>query len=154
MIMSFSVSFAVVRNWDPRRWMVALAAAVVVLLLLTVPTAMIETPWFGREIEPTWWAWPVAIATAVAAGLLLASYLAAPTQPEEVRPAGFGGLLAYFAVGCPVCNKLVLIALGSSGAMTWFAPIQPLLAVAALILLGWALLRRLQGEVACEISRP
>lgn len=150
---SLALSFLAVRRWNARRWLITFGAASAVLIFLTMPTAMIDTPWFSREIEPTWWSWPVAIATALATGLLLASYVAEPTG-REVRSASAGGLLAYFAVGCPVCNKLVLIALGSSGAMTWFAPLQPLLAVAALLLVGWALLRRLRGEVACDVPRP
>lgn len=67
------------------------------------------------------------------------------------RAGVIGGLVSFFAVGCPVCNKLVLVALGSTGALQWFAPIQPILAVAALGLLIWALRRRLQGEVSCKI---
>ena len=43
-----------------------------------------------------------------------------------------GGALTFFAVGCPVCNKLVVLALGFSGALTYFAPLQPALGIAAL----------------------
>src|SRR5699024_10483283 len=64
-----------------------------------------------------------------------------------------GGILAWFAVGCPVCNKLALLALGYSGAITWFTPIQPFLAFGALILTGVALAWRLRGQVACPV-RP
>ena len=49
----------------------------------------------------------------------------------------------------PVCNKIVLLAIGSAGAMQWFAPIQPLLAVAAVFALAWALHVRLRGERSC-----
>lgn len=62
-----------------------------------------------------------------------------------------GGFLAWFAVGCPVCNKIALLALGYSGAITWFAPIQPFLALGALVLTGAALLWRLRGQVACPL---
>jgi hypothetical protein len=54
-------------------------------------------------------------------------------------------------VGCPVCNKLVLLALGSAGAMTWFEPVQPLLQLAAVGVLVWALDVRLRGERACPV---
>jgi hypothetical protein len=53
-----------------------------------------------------------------------------------------------------VCNKLVLVlvlvlvALGSSGAMTWFAPAQPLLAAVSIAGLAWAL----RGRSACSRS--
>ena len=35
-------------------------------------------------------------------------------------------LLAFLAVGCPLCNKVVVLLLGASGALTYFEPIQPL----------------------------
>ncbi|GIM63480.1 hypothetical protein Pve01_80590 [Planomonospora venezuelensis] len=60
-------------------------------------------------------------------------------------------MLTFFAVGSPVCNKLVLLALGSAGAMVWFEPVQPLLQLAALGLLVWALRVRLRGELACAV---
>ncbi|MGO0575565.1 hypothetical protein [Ornithinimicrobium panacihumi] len=65
-----------------------------------------------------------------------------------------GGLLTFFAVGCPVCNKLVLLLLGYAGAMQWFAPVQPVLAVAAVAALGWALHARLKGERECALPAP
>ena len=50
-----------------------------------------------------------------------------------------GGFGTFLAVGCPVCNKLVVMLLGVGGAMTWFAPLQPVIAVLALIILFGAL---------------
>jgi hypothetical protein len=152
------------RTWPARRWGVAAIAAVLSTLALAIPAALIPNPIFGRAIEPEWWSWPVTIATGILAGLVIATYVnVAPSpandpevdEPETKDTAGragvIGGLVSFFAVGCPVCNKLVLIALGSTGAVQWFAPIQPILAVAALGLLVWALRRRLQGEVSCAL---
>ena len=67
-------------------------------------------------------------------------------------PARFGmagTVLAWFAVGCPVCNKLALLALGYAGALRWFAPMQPYLAGLALVTTAGALLVRLRGQVLC-----
>lgn len=50
-----------------------------------------------------------------------------------------------------MCNKLVLIALGTTGAMELFAPLQPFLAVASVLLLGVALRTRLRVERACPL---
>ncbi|MEZ5295782.1 MAG: hypothetical protein R2697_05770 [Ilumatobacteraceae bacterium] len=58
---------------------------------------------------------------------------------ELDRPAktgGLGGLISFFAVGCPTCNKVVLLALGTTGALDWFAPAQPILAVLSIVLLA------------------
>lgn len=35
-----------------------------------------------------------------------------------------------FAVGCPACNKIAVILLGTSGALNLWAPVQPVLGVA------------------------
>lgn len=158
--------------WPARRFAVALLAASATVLVMGVPTAMIPNPVFGREIAPTSWAWPSLIATAVLSGLLIATYVriseaddgagsgggeadgAAEAGDAEDRPsrAGIvGGVLAYLAVGCPVCNKLALIALGYTGALTWFAPVQPWLAAGGIALLAVALLRRLANEGTCAL---
>ncbi|MDN5894076.1 MAG: hypothetical protein L0H93_08620 [Nocardioides sp.] len=151
------------RAWPARRWCAAVLAAVAFTLVVAVPTALIDTPFFGREIPPTWWAWPSLVVSSVLAGMLIASYLADPSDaPADTRAdrratrGGWAGsVLTFFAVGCPVCNKLVLVALGSAGALTWFEPVQPLLQVAAVVLLLWALRQRLRGEIACPVQpRP
>jgi len=104
------------RAWPARRWAAAAAASVTFALLVAVPTDLVDTPVFGREIPPTWWAWPALLASSVLGGLLVATYVSpvlGDTAP--VRRGGYaGGLLTFFAVGCPVCNKLVLLALGSA----------------------------------------
>lgn len=139
-------------TWPARRWLTALAAAAAFVLVVAVPTDLIDTPVFGREVPPTWWAWPSLLVSSLLGGLLVATYVRAPDQPDQPsisRGGWVGGLLTYFAVGCPVCNKLVLLALGSAGAMTWFEPFQPVLQLTAVLLLLWALRSRLLAELSC-----
>jgi hypothetical protein len=155
-------AFATLRTWSVRRWAAAALATLVSLVLLGIPTALIPNPIFARKIEAPGWTWPSLVVTAALAGLLLATYvrqgadgaaaLDEATQ-EEARSVTIGGLLSFFAIGCPTCNKLVLLALGSSGAITWFEPVQPVLALAGIVLLVWALRRRLVGELACAVPR-
>lgn len=152
------MSIAALRTWPARRWATAVVVAVGVVVVIGIPTALIETPYFGREIPAPWWAWPSLAVSAVLAGLLLATYVAVPaglTEERAVTRGGWaGGALTFFAVGCPVCNKLVLLALGSAGALTWFEPVQPVLQLVAVGLLAWALDRRLRGEIACARPDP
>jgi hypothetical protein len=143
------------RTWPARRWVVAAVTAVLTVLVVGVPTVLIPNPWFGRAVPPTWWAWPVLVLTAVLSGLVTATYIGSPaTSPGDTpsRSSLLGGFLAYLAVGCPVCNKVALLALGSAGAIQWFAPVQPVLAVAGVVLLGYALRRRLAGERSCPVT--
>ena len=61
-------------------------------------------------------------------------------------------MVTAFAVGCPVCNKLVIAVLGTSGAMSVWAPVQPGLAVLSIVGLAWTLRRRLTNEYACPVD--
>lgn len=146
------------QSWPIRRLLVAAIAALLFVLVVAIPTDLIDTPLFSREIPPTWWSWPALVISSVLAGLLTATYVKlpgfeAPTDDAKPRTGGYvGGLLTFFAVGCPVCNKLVLVALGSAGAITWFEPVQPFIQIIAIGLLGWALRFRLRGEKACPVA--
>ncbi|KAB7746633.1 hypothetical protein GA707_02220 [Nostocoides sp. F2B08] len=147
----------VLRGWSPRRWLVAALAALGTVLLIGLPTVLIPNPVFGREIPMTWWAWPTLLVAAALSGLLTATYVRQPNlsgleEDDGTKSGMVGGVLTFFAVGCPVCNKVVLVALGSAGAMQWFAPLQPVLAVAAVAALAWALHVRLRGERACALT--
>ncbi len=61
---------------------------------------------------------------------------------------------AFLAIGCPVCNKIALVLLGAGGAMTVFAPLQPLIGAASLMVLAgtlaWRFRLRVRGG-ACPV---
>lgn len=150
-------SWNTLRSWPRTRRLVAVASAAGIAAVLAVPTAIVPTPWFGRVVPPTWWSVPMLLITAALSGLLVASYVGGPDPltpgvAERRRLMG-GGALGFLAVGCPVCNKLVLLALGTSGALKWFAPAQPVLGLAAIALLGHALRARLRTGDVCPV-RP
>ena len=126
------------RNWRQRQWLTAVVGAVAVALAVGLPTDVIPNPLFGRPVDVTWWSYPSLAVTSVLGGLLLATYVAQPQPVTHERRGIAGGLLGFFAIGCPVCNKLVVIALGTSGALDWFAPTQPFLAVLSMVLLAVA----------------
>lgn len=56
------------------------------------------------------------VATSVLLGLIGATYLTRGSAPAvgEHKTAG-GGILSVLAVGCPICNKVAVLALGVSG---------------------------------------
>ncbi|MCB2413801.1 hypothetical protein LGT39_13200 [Demequina sp. TTPB684] len=142
------------RRWPAKRWWFAVGTAVATYLVIALPTALIDNPVFGREVPPTPWATSALLASSLLAGLVAATYVAGPDaapRKREGRLGWAGGLVTFFAVGCPVCNKLVLIALGYTGAIQYFAPVQPFLAAAAIVLLGWAFVARVRRESSCRI---
>lgn len=152
-------------GWPPSRWATAAITAVPTALLVGLPTAVVPNPVFGRAVPVQWWNYPALAATALLGGIVLATFVNVPPAREAPgapapAPAGVGsrlgtvgGLLSFLAVGCPVCNKLVLLLLGTSGALTLWAPVQPLVAVASVAALAVAALRRLAGEAGCPVPR-
>ncbi len=147
--------------WTPRRWVVAALAAVLVALVVGLPTDVIPNPVFGRPVPVTWWSYPVLVVTALLGGLLAATYVRDDggamvdeldeTDERTARTGGIAGLLSFFAVGCPVCNKLVILALGTVGARRWFEPVQPLLAALSIVVMAVALRSRLRNADACRV---
>ncbi len=137
-----------------RRMVVGTVVAVVVALAIGIPTGIVETPWYTRMTPVLWWNYPVWALSAVMTGALAATYVRNPAVPVPPTQGGktlLGSMLSLFAVGCPICNKLVVMALGVSGALTWFAPVQPFLATASLGLLAYALWARRRAAIACRM---
>ncbi|WP_197413445.1 MULTISPECIES: hypothetical protein [unclassified Mycobacterium] len=96
-----------------------------------MPTDIIDTPLFSRDVPVRWWEYPVLLAT----GLLTVAWFAIEGSRRNSGFVTSGLTLVTFAVGCPVCNKLVLLAVGTSGALGLWAPVQPALAALSLALL-------------------
>jgi hypothetical protein len=158
---------------DPRLLAWSAIWGVASLVAFGLVSAIIPNPVFGREIAPE----PFAIATWVASaplmGLVLATYTARPSM-TETRPIGpkaiadeardgsvlgtVGGIGAFLAIGCPVCNKLALLLLGTSGAMTVYAPIQPVIGIVSLGLLVatavWRIRLRMRGDACAATIGP
>lgn len=142
----------VVRQWPISRWITVIVGATTSALVIGIPTGIVGTPWYTRMTPVLWWNYPIWIVTALLSGLLLATYVRSPAATGLPSRAGVGGnALSLLAVGCPVCNKLVVMAVGVSGAMTLWAPIQPILAVSALVLLAWAVWIRIDTEQRCPV---
>jgi hypothetical protein len=143
---------------DPRFLAWAVLWSAVSFVAFGLVSAIIPNPVFGREIPPepfSIWIW---FASAPLMGLIGATYTAPPApgpvreiptavddKAEEGSVLGMvAGLGAFLAIGCPVCNKIVLLLLGTTGAMTIWAPIQPVVGVASIALLVGALAWRLR----------
>jgi len=146
--------FLALRSWSRKRWQVAIISALITGVVISLPTAIIENPVFGRDIAVTVWSIPVVVVTAILSGMLFATYINNDLKlPEEssLKIGTAGTLLSFLAVGCPVCNKIALIALGYTGAIKYFAPVQPFLAFFGIAILIYALSKRLNGEIKCRI---
>jgi hypothetical protein len=163
---------AAVRDTRYLAW--SAAAAALGLVAFGLVSAIIPNPVFGRQIAPEPFAILVWLVSGLLMGLLAGTYLAPPsaapvafqvpegavaldagpgTEARRTSALGYaGGLAAFLAIGCPVCNKVVLVLLGTSGALSIWAPLQPVVGLASVALLAaslaWRLRMRARGN-AC-----
>jgi hypothetical protein len=154
----------------------ATAWTAIALVAFGLVSAIIPNPVFGRQIPPEPFAIWVWLASAPLMGIVGATYTAparsvtpaprplggagasnAAAVPAEQRGTTLGAVGsfgAFLAIGCPVCNKIALVLLGASGAMTIYAPLQPVIGAASLALLAgtimWRFRLRARGG-ACPV---
>lgn len=138
------------RTFARRQWFVAAGVTVATAILTGFPTDIVPNPFYRRMTPFLWWNYPVWAATAVLAGLVFATYVRVRPAGSSVGATAGGGLMSFFAVGCPICNKLVVGLIGVSGALSLFAPVQPYLAAGGLALLVLSLVLRLRVLESCE----
>jgi hypothetical protein len=115
---------------------------------------VIPNPWFTRQIPVDAFDVLVLIALSVLTGALAATYALASGPTAAAGRSGIGsGIVGYFAIGCPVCNKIVIGLIGTSGAAGWFADAQPFLGAVAISLAAAALIVRVRAirRGACSV---
>ena len=129
-------------NWTIRLRMLlfALIGGAFTLAVVGGPTDVVPNPWFTRMTPVRTQDYVFLALTVALAALLAASYAVPRTAGCSIQQGKTfsGGLLSVLAVGCPVCNKIVLLLLGTSGALTYFEPIQPILGLLSVGLLAAA----------------
>jgi hypothetical protein len=127
----------------------ALGASLLTMAVIGVTTDVISNPWFHRKVPVATFDWVTLIAISLLTGALVGTYFLGQSSMVGTRVGAGSGVLGWFAVSCPLCNKVVLLVLGTSGATSIFEPLQPLLGglavVLALVALGMRIRMLLRG---------
>ena len=147
---------------DRRFWAAAILGSVASAIVLGVPSAVIPNPFFVRMTPTEPVNLVVWLVSAPLAGLLIATYIARTgtvRDPHADAGAGkvtVGGIGAFLAIGCPICNKIIVAVLGVSGALNVLAPLQPLIGALSIALLAgtlaWRLRARARGCERCVVT--
>jgi hypothetical protein len=127
------------------------------VVVIGIPSDVIPNPWFTRQIPVDGFDVFVLVSLSLLTGALAVTYAIASGPTVAANRSGIGsGVLGFFAISCPVCNKIVLALIGTSGASGWFASIQPLLGIAAIALASTALVVRVRAirRGTCSVASP
>ena len=144
------------RSLPPATWPRSLVYGAVAAVLIAVPSDLIDTRFFGRPIETKAIDYVILAVTALLIGLIFAIRPEADQQAVEAqeRTTVWGGFVSFLAVGCPVCNQAVVALVGTSGALSWWAPVQPVVGLFAVALLVYTLRKRLRTYDLAACSVP
>ena len=139
--------------FTPKAWIITALAAAIGLVVIGLPTAIYENLFFVRMTPVRPQDYDIWVVSSVLIGLIVGSYFAGGSKAGEEKVLS-GSVLSVLAVGCPICNKPVVLLLGTSGALTFFAPVQVYIGIASVLLLGWTLLLRAKTLAGtCSVSQ-
>lgn len=131
----------ILRLFGLKGWITSAIGAVAAFVVLGVPMAMIGNPYFIRMIPARDQDYVIWIASSLLLGLVIGTFAISSVKGGGGKAMG-SGILTFLAVGCPICNKLVIVFLGISGALAYFEPVQLYLGIGSVIFLVWTLLLR------------
>ena len=83
-------------------------------------TALWANPWFVRMTPVSGWDFALLGAEA----LLLGAYLGVQAPTCAVKQASLGGVIGFLGFGCALCNKLLVLALGTGALLSYFEPMR------------------------------
>ncbi len=137
-------------------WPRAVLFGAIAAVLIAVPSDLIDTPIFGRPVAVRWIDYVILAITSALIGLIFAirpeaagsSELAEATERQGTGTI-WSGFVSFLAVGCPVCNQAVVALVGVGGALSWWAPVQPVVGLLAVALLLYTLRKRLN---TCKLT--
>lgn len=130
--------FTDLRTWSARRIVITAAVAIAALTGLVLASGLVGIEVGALALPGAWWAVPAAAAGSILIGLVVASYIGTPIGADatlcDTRWPVFGLIALYVATDA------------RSAAPVLTGITRPVVAVAALVLLVWALRERLASE--------
>jgi hypothetical protein len=147
-------------------WLRAAGFGLAAGVVIAIPTRLVPNGFFSRMTPTRPQDYVLLVVSSALLGLTMALQSSgnAASSFRLARPGVGGGAMearavvagvgTFLAVGCPVCNKVVVALIGTGGALSFFAPLQPVIGLAAVALLVVGLRRQLRGLDATACPRP
>ena len=136
------------RDFGLRQAGLAAAIALFTFGILGTVSAVWANPFFFRMIPTSGFEIVILAVQSVLAGL----YLALPAPACATATASAGNVLGFLGVACPVCNKLLVLAVGPALLMQYFEPVRLYVGLIGLTIIAYALWRKAAGA-GCQPAR-
>ncbi len=130
-------------------WSRSMLYAAVLFALMGTLTALWSNPFFVRMTPVYQWDYLILSGEAILLGL----YLGIKAPSCGIKRASIGGIAGFLGFGCSLCNKLLVLALGSSFLLNYFEPIRLYIGLAGLVILSLALMAKL-GRRGPRMAAP
>ena len=117
--------------------------SLIFLVVFGTLTVLIPNTFFARMTSIHYYDYIFLVLTSLLAGVSVALWQYSKSVGVKSASCTLGGTIGgVFSFGCAICNKLLILLLGLSGVMTYFMPLQPILGVVSIGLLGWGVHRQ------------
>lgn len=126
------------------------AAAVAMFVALGTVAALWDNPLFIR-MTPTG---GFEIALLLLQSVLAGVYVGLPQSPCGKRTAGAGAIIGFLGIACPVCNKLLVLAIGSALLLEYYEPVRLYVALGGAALLALAVWLKLARPECFKAGTP
>ena len=117
------------------------ATAAAMFVVLGTLAALWKNPLFMRMTPAGGFEFALLLLQSVLAGV----YVGLPRSACGKRTAGAGAVIGFLGIACPVCNKVLVLLIGSALLLEYFEPVRLYVALAGAALLaaaGWLKLAR------------
>jgi hypothetical protein len=145
------------RGWTRSQWKVVGWTYLVSLLLMGVVGETLPGASYGRVVPVAWWNWLTLLLSPVLIALIAGTFIISGDSKRARRTGkagtGAGAAVGTIAMACPVCNPLAIPLFGTSGLLSFLAPLRGLIAALSIGLLLVTLVIRLRTIRACRIDQ-
>lgn len=97
--------------------------------------ALWENPLFMRMTPTSGFEIMLLLLLSALAGL----YVGLPRSGCGKRTAGTGGVIGFFGIACPVCNKILVLLFGGALLLEYYEPVRLYLALGGVVLMAVAI---------------
>ena len=133
---------------------IAAGLSIIFFIIMGIPTALVPNPFaqYARMISATFLDYFFLVATSVLLAILISLKICYKSKKQIGVKELAGGAAGFIAFSCPLCNVLLITALGSTVVSSFIEPLRPILGVISIIILSYLIYQTVQCK-DCNLTK-